>query len=148
MKTLLAYGIALVALSIGAPATAANLPVKARPVAPVAPVSTWTGCYFGLDGGINTGRSQFTAPDSGGVNITSKFDLSGSGLVGGTVGCNYQVAPQVVIRAEGDFSWTDKAGNGRDLPPFNTVFEHETKERWFATARGRLGFTTPPDFLF
>lgn len=148
MKTLLAYGIALIALAVSAPATAANLPVKAPPAAPAAPVSSWTGCYLGVDAGINTGRSQHTAPDFGGTAITPKFDLSGFGLVGGTVGCNYQLAPQVVIGAEGDFSATDKDGNARDLGPlFNPIFEHETKERWFATARGRLGFNPNPDFL-
>jgi outer membrane immunogenic protein len=148
MKTLLAHGIALIALAVSAPATAANLPVKARPAAPAAPVISWTGCYLGVDAGINSGQSQHFAPDVGGTAITPKFDLSGFGLVGGTVGCSYQVAPQVVIGAEGDFSATDKAGTARDLGSFfNTNFEQETKERWFATARGRLGFTPGPDWL-
>jgi hypothetical protein len=70
------------------------------------------------------------------VTIAGRFDLSGGGLVGGTVGCNYQVAPQWVIGFEGDFSAIDKKGEARDLAPlFNVNFEQETKERWFATRR-------------
>ena len=146
MKTLLASAFAFVAAAGIAPASAANLPVKARPMAPP-PVLTWTGCYLGVDAGINTGRSQHFAPDLGGVPITNKFDLSGGGLVGGTLGCNYQFAPQWLIGFEGDFSATDKDGNAHALPPFNVTFEDETRERWFATARGRLGFNPTPDSL-
>ena len=87
MKTLLASAIAFVAVAGITSASAANLPVKAPPMAPP-PVLTWTGCYLGVDAGINTGRSQHFAPDLGGVPITNKFDLSGGGLVGGTLGCN------------------------------------------------------------
>jgi outer membrane immunogenic protein len=146
MNPLLASAFAFVAVAGIASASAANLPVKARPMAPP-PAPTWTGCYFGVAAGINTGRSQHTARDFGGVNITGKFDLSGGGLVGGTVGCNYQVAPQWLIGFEGDFSATDKDGNAHALPPFNVTFEDETRERWFATARGRLGFNPTPDSL-
>ena len=147
MKTLLASAIAFVAVAGITSASAANLPVKAPPMAPPPP-PTWTGCYLGLAAGFAAGRSEHTAPDSGGVTIAGKFDLSGGGLVGGTVGCNYQVAPQWIIGFEGDFSAIDKKGEAHDLAPlFNVNFEQETKERWFATARGRVGFNTTPDSL-
>lgn len=43
-----AIGIAAIAALIGTPALAADMPVKAPPIAPVAaPVYNWTGFYLG-----------------------------------------------------------------------------------------------------
>jgi outer membrane immunogenic protein len=69
---------------------------------------------------------------------TSMFELSG-GLVGGTVGCNYQVNSWVV-GLEDDFSWTNKKGTSPLIAPFNTSETAQTSESWLSTTRGRLGF--------
>src|SRR5690349_2198485 len=69
-----------------------------------------SGCYIGIEGGGNWGRTRnhdITAPFVG-VPVTNPFDLSG-GLAGGTIGCNYQIA-KWVIGIEDDFSWTNKDG--------------------------------------
>src|SRR3989442_518383 len=57
MKKLLLGSVALVALGMGAPAIAADMGVRARPV--IAPVATWTGCYVGGNAGNNWGRSEY-----------------------------------------------------------------------------------------
>ena len=91
--------------------------VKAPPPPPV-PVYSWTGCYIGIEGGGDWGSSHHTAPAFGGVDIAAPFSLSG-GLVGGTLGCNYQTK-QWVFGVEGDGSWTNKSGSGPDpVAPFN-----------------------------
>jgi outer membrane immunogenic protein len=54
MNRLVACVAAIAALIIGAPAFAADMPVKAppKPVAP-APVYSWTGWYVGLNAGYS-----------------------------------------------------------------------------------------------
>lgn len=124
-------------LVAGSSALAADIraPVyKAPPV--VAPVAySWTGCYIGIEGGANWGRSRHTALAG---DLTNEFDLSG-GLIGGEVGCNYQVS-NWVFGVEVDGSWTNKKGSAGDIPPFNTAFTSETHEKSLWTGRGRLGY--------
>jgi outer membrane immunogenic protein len=140
MKRLLFAGVVL-ATYWSVPALSADMPTKA-PVykAPVAALWEWTGCYVGVEGGGNWGRTRNydTSPGFIGLTVTNPYDLSG-GLAGGTVGCNYQIG-KWVIGAEGDVSWTNKNGIANEIPPFNTTATIAVKERWIATARGRLGY--------
>ena len=74
-------------LALGGAASAADLPVAPAPYykSPVyAPAYNWTGFYLGINGGGGWGRSTWTT--------TGQFDMSG-GLVGGTIGYNYQIEP-------------------------------------------------------
>jgi outer membrane immunogenic protein len=118
--------VALLALA-GVSATAADLPRYYQPGPMYNPIYTWTGFYVGINGGGGWGRSQWDALDT--------FDVSG-GLIGGTVGYNWQFG-QAVIGAEGDIDWSGIKGT-------TTVFcappACETRNKWLATARGRLGF--------
>ena len=91
---------------------------------PYNPIYTWTGFYVGINGG-GWGSSQWDAVNS--------FDASG-GLIGGTVGYNWQFG-QVVIGAEGDIDWSGIKGTTTVLCPGGC----ETRNKWLATARGRLG---------
>jgi outer membrane immunogenic protein len=132
--------IALVASAGVGAAGAADLPMKAAPMAlPIA--YNWSGCYVGIEGGGNWGRSQHTAvtanPANNGLPIDNSFDLSGV-LAGGTVGCNYQ-ASNWVFGIENDLSWTNKRGSAPDIAPFNVAATSETREKWIDTLRGRLG---------
>jgi outer membrane immunogenic protein len=125
-------------------AFAADLPVKSyAPVA--APVLfSWSGCYVGLEGGGNWGRSGQVATSSAlaGNAITGGFDLSGA-IAGGTVGCNVQVS-NFVFGIENDYSWTNKSGSVHDLPPFNVLTTSTTSEKWIDTLRGRFGYAIDP----
>ena len=79
-------GATLVAASLVSPVFAADLPVKARPVAVAAP--SWTGCYLGISAGANYGHTDgFITTDqttlgnrpgtnsNPGVNFTGGFDV-------------------------------------------------------------------------
>ena len=84
--------------SVAASAFAADLPTqKGPPPAPVyvPPPFTWTGFYVGVNGGYGFG--------SGG-NAT--LGNPSGGLVGGTVGYNYQIG-QFVTGLEGSLDWAD-----------------------------------------
>jgi outer membrane immunogenic protein len=144
MKKLFLGSVALVAVSLGTSAAfAAERPVP-RPVPayapPPPPAYTWSGCYVGASAGTTNGQSQHF--DGAGVPITNGFDLSGF-IGGGQLGCNWQWGAWV-FGIEGDGSAVNKSGQGFELQPIprpNTLWISETQERWFVTARGKLGLT-------
>src|SRR5215218_7063501 len=101
MKKILLASVAL--LGFAGAASAADLPVRAAPPAPIiaaVPVFTWTGFYVGVNAGYgwnaNSGRTVFV-PGVGAVDVGGNND---GGFVGGAqVGYNYQIG-QFVIGAE------------------------------------------------
>jgi outer membrane immunogenic protein len=124
--------IALVGLAaLTGTAAAADLPPRTAPApyykAPVAvPVYNWTGFYIGINGGGGFGHSQWDS--------TGSFNTSG-GLVGGTVGYNYQFG-QGVVGLEGDIDWADINGTTNAACPLGC----KTSDHWLSTVRGRLGY--------
>lgn len=129
MKKFLLASVGLVSIGTVA-ASAADIPRRAAPPPPVvaAPVFSWTGAYVGINGGYGWGTSTFSAPFA-----TGSFDVSG-GLVGGTLGYNYQVG-QTVFGVEGDIDWSSIQGS-----TFCGV-TCETRNNWLSTVRGRLGYS-------
>ena len=92
----------------------------------------WTGLYIGINGGYGFGSSNWT--DIAGAT-TGDFGISG-GLVGGTLGYNLQTGTWV-WGVEGDVgaSWIKGADTATCGIP-----GCETKNDWFGTARGRIGY--------
>jgi outer membrane immunogenic protein len=90
------------------------------------PVYNWTGFYIGINGGGGWGTSSWSS--------TGSFGTSG-GVVGGTVGYNYQIN-QIVLGAEGDVDWAGLSGNTVTSCPAGCT----TKDTWLATARARVGY--------
>src|SRR5437763_6476458 len=121
--------LGLLAFTAGA-ALAADLPSRYAPQpykAPIySPVYSWTGFYLGINGGGGWGRSQWD-----GIN---KFDVSG-GVVGGTIGYNWQFG-QAVVGAEGDIDWSGIKGSTKVLCAPGC----ETRSHWLSTVRGRVGY--------
>jgi len=109
-------------------ANAADLPRQMPVKAPIyAPMYNWTGLYIGINGGGAFGRSRW--------NSTGGFDTSG-GMVGGTVGYNWQFGTWV-LGLEGDIDWANIKGST------NTVLcpgGCSTENTWLGTARGRVGY--------
>jgi outer membrane immunogenic protein len=110
----------------GSAAGAADLAPYYQPGPAYNPIYTWTGFYVGINGGGGWGRSQWDGVDT--------FDVSG-GLIGGTVGYNWQFG-QAVLGAEGDIDWSGIKGTTTVLCPGGC----ETRNKWLATVRGRLGY--------
>ena len=73
MKKLLLATTGLVALvGMAAPASAADMAVKARPPAPViAPIYDWTGFYIGANGGWGQSRNCWDFVDVAGLSVAS-----------------------------------------------------------------------------
>jgi outer membrane immunogenic protein len=141
-------------VSIGA-ASAADLPARTYSKAPAmvpASVYNWTGLYIGIEGGGDWGRSQHynndpTTPAVFGLPQTGGINLSG-GLVGGTIGYNYQFSNNVVIGIENDISWTNFRGTAPLIAPFNLTETAQTSQSWLDTLRGRLGYAWDRVLLF
>ena len=149
MKKLLVVGAALI--SLGVPAIAADLPVKAVPL--VVPYFSWTGCYVGATVGYEWGTSHQTygglaggLPAVGtipaGTELTPNYKVNG--VTGGAeLGCNYQVGSWVYgVEVDGSLS----SAQGQTLTsPAATAFVNPnlvfaSRQHWLATARGRLGY--------
>jgi outer membrane immunogenic protein len=113
MRRVLLASIGLTALLIGS-ASAADLPRQQQMVtkAPVyaAPIYNWTGLYVGINGGY-------------------AFSDASGGLVGGTIGYNWQQG-NIVFGVEGDLNWTNLDTD----TTLNTV-----TNSWLGTARARVG---------
>ena len=114
-----------------APAQAADMPVKARVLAPASEWK-WTGLYVGVVCGGGWGTSEQTAP---GVPSTGRFDVSG-GTVGGTLGFNWQRGP-LVLGVEADYAWANMRGSTTSVCGVECL----TELRSLGTARGRLGYS-------
>jgi outer membrane immunogenic protein len=97
------------------------------PPAFVAPaVASWSGFYVGINGGYGWATSDWTAP--------AVSTEPGGGVVGGTIGYNFQ-AGGFVFGLEGDVDWADMKGSVAC-----SGGSCESKADWFATARGRIGY--------
>jgi outer membrane immunogenic protein len=134
MKRLILAGLgALAVVTTMGSANAADMPPRQTEMPVKAPLYeppfSWTGFYIGINGGGGFGRSDFSAPFP-----TGSFNTSG-GLVGGTLGYNYQTG-NIVLGAEGDIDWSDIHGSAACAGT-----SCETRNNWLGTARGRLGYT-------
>lgn len=142
-----------IALSAAVPALAADLPVGPPAQAPAAyvpavtPVYNWSGIYLGINGGYGFGDSKWSpaAPFVG----TNNFNTDG-GLVGGTVGVNFQ-SSSVVFGIEGDWDWAGISGNSSNttstIDPAGIcgtagalACTYQTSSNWLSTVRVRVGY--------
>jgi outer membrane immunogenic protein len=133
MKRIVLAAAALAVLAMGS-ANAADMgrrsAMPAKAPAYVAPIYNWSGFYVGINGGGGWGHSSVTGPLSTGGD----FDVKG-GLIGGTLGFNYQVG-QVVYGLEGDIDWSNIKGSATCAVGVTC----EAKNNWLGTARGRIGY--------
>lgn len=129
MKSSFLAGAALSVLVLTVSAQAADLPRRAAPAyAPMAvPVFTWTGFYGGINGGWGFGSFQGRGP-------ALPSDPSG-GLIGGTVGYNYQMG-NFVFGLEGDLDYAAVNATTVYAGPLTTKSGLTLQD----TIRGRVGY--------
>jgi high affinity Mn2+ porin len=128
-------GLSLGLLALAAPASAADLPVKAK--VPAQTVYDWTGFYVGGHFGYGGGS---LGPDTNALPEQGVFlPHSVTGLIGGyQMGYNRELANRVVLGVEADATFTsplDEAAFARLPPmPFNTSLDY------VGSVRGRIGY--------
>ena len=128
MKSFLLATVGLVALvGIAAPASAADMAVKARPPAPViAPIYDWTGFYIGGNGGWGQSRNCWDFLDAAGFAVASGCRERSGGLAGGQIGYRWQASQWVFgVEAQGD--WADLSNTRISL--FDSCFSTRTTDR-------------------
>jgi outer membrane immunogenic protein len=124
-----------------ASAFGADLEVPLK-VPPAPPLFTWTGCYAGAQAGGGFGQKDLN--DSAGVvSAISGFtsaNLNVTGyMLGGQIGCDYQLAPNWVVGVEGAASGGNIGGSigvaTPGLPGDSATFKETTDLLTSATAR-------------
>jgi outer membrane immunogenic protein len=133
----------VVAILLAGAVTAAHAQGARAPVGP----ANWTGGYGGITGGYGWGHSDQTDPGippiphngGGGEGGDGLYSVQG-GLLGGTLGYNWQKGPWV-YGVEGDFSWSDIKGRS-EVCGAATVLPHPcgTNLNALGTFRSRLGY--------
>ena len=135
MKRLTLLAIAgLMAAAWASPSLAADLPRPAykAPVY-VAPVFSWTGFYIGANAGYGWAKSDWSSAVTSGDPKPKGF------LVGGTLGYNMQTG-NFVWGLEGDIDLSTIKGSTTGGTGVCAGAGCETRNRWFGTARGRIGY--------
>ena len=126
MKSMFLACVGLVALA--GSAAAADLPTGALYKAPPAFAPATIGQDF-----ISASTAAAVRPVE--LGSVGSFNVSG-GLVGGTVGYNYQVG-QAVFGVEGDIDWSDIRGT---ITTVACPLGCKTSNSWLSTVRGRVGY--------
>ena len=128
---MLALHVAAISVLLAGAASAADLrqpvPVKSPAPVPVA-VYNWTGCYVGAGGGygmVNQDTQTFTIRL---VRLQWSNEPGGRGWFGTVqVGCDYQIGPNIVIGAFGDYDFGNISGD--IIPPVYRVIVGEERLR-------------------
>ena len=106
----------------------------------------WTGFYGGVTAGYGSGVSRnYVSPNANAPHGWAENDPSGV-LLGGTIGYNYQFAPNWVMGAEADISWSGMEGQ-QHLYIYDG---HDWSGGWdgLATIRGRIGYAVGPTLFY
>ncbi|HXD44516.1 MAG TPA: outer membrane protein [Pseudolabrys sp.] len=136
MKRLTLTAIAgLLAAAWASPSVAADMPRPAykAPVY-VAPAFSWTGFYLGINGGYGWAKSDWSSAATSGSVDTKGW------LIGGTLGYNMQTGVWV-WGLEGDVDLSTIKGSTTGGTGVCGGTGCETRNRWFGTARGRIGYS-------
>ncbi len=150
MKKLFAATVSVAALSAaalyGASAFAADMPMKAPVYKAAAPGYNWTGWYGGVNVGVGATATPVHFINQNGTVQVGTFDRGDIGFAGGVqAGYNWQFAPQWVIGFEGDIGYL---GINRSVLDWDENLDFGVKTDWYATLRGRFGYTNGPSLFY
>src|SRR3954470_19417684 len=109
MKKILLGAVALIAIGVSAPASAADLAARPYQAAPVAipMMYDWSGFYIGANGGYGWARQCVDVTQVGFVNVFAEgCNDKGGGIVGGQIGYRWQ-AGSWVFGLEGQGDWAN-----------------------------------------
>ena len=116
MRRLLLGVVGIVAAGLAAPASAADMAVKAPPLAPLPVIYNWGGFYVGANAGYGWSNRCI---DVTAINNVAIFDAegcrsAGGGVVGGQIGYRWQASNWVFgLEAQGD--WANLRNSNQSL---------------------------------
>jgi outer membrane immunogenic protein len=136
MRKFVIGAFAIIACS--APTLAADLAVKA----PVATTTfSWTGCHAGGRVGAVISQDTSTGSPEGPTNFSAAGFLGG-----GQAGCDYQFAPNWVVGAEGQASWSSLSSSRTANVAFPALGvtvpgRYTVRNDFLASSTARLGYS-------
>jgi len=138
MKKYLAAAVSLAAIVVAAaPASAADMAVKAPPPAPLPVIYNWSGFYIGGNGGWGQSRNCWDFLDAGGVAFASGCRERSGGLSGGQIGYRWQASQWVFgLEAQGD--WADLSNQRISL--LNPLLSTRTSTDGIGLFTGQVGY--------
>src|SRR5438105_2108399 len=131
--------LSVIATLIGMPALAADMAVKASPLAPAPAPWSWTGFYVGgqFGGGWSNEAVAYSVNDPASAQLVigsgtptsfpgeqpvATFRIPQNGPVGGIgAGYNWQAGPNWLVGLEADFSFAGMDGRGSGTSVFTTL---------------------------
>jgi outer membrane immunogenic protein len=146
MKLAFAAGV-LMSLGATSPASAADMAVKARPIAAPVPYN-WTGCYIGgnVGGAWSRVDTQRVSQDLVGPAFANYGRENDSGFIGGgQAGCDFQAGSNLVFGVQGQFDFGSI--NGRHALTDFPTFSETNSLKDVITGTGRIGYLFTPAFL-
>jgi outer membrane immunogenic protein len=145
MKKVLLSTVGLIALSVSAPALAADMAVKAIPPPVVAPIYNWSGFYIGANGGWGESHNCWSfVTVAGPVFGDGCRDRSG-GVLGGQIGYRWQ-SNQFVFGLEAQGDWADLSNTRVSL--FNPALSTRVKTDGIGLFTGQIGWAAWSAALF
>ncbi|RAI43598.1 outer membrane protein [Rhodoplanes roseus] len=132
MKAILLSSAAVVALTFSA--SAADMALKAPPMAPPVPAFSWTGCYLGAHVGGASMKSTFSDFEGG---YFGNNDNGVGAVAGGQLGCNYQIG-MFVLGLEGEGYWSG-VKQTFDYGYIGSLYSTETKNKYNFDVAARIG---------
>jgi outer membrane immunogenic protein len=148
LKKFLLGTVGMLALGMGAPATAADLAARPYTKAPppiVAPIYDWTGFYIGGNGGWGQSRNCWDVVGVNGIAVASGCRERSGGLVGGQIGYRWQ-ANQWVYGLEAQGDWADLSSQRVSL--FDSRFSTRTKTDGIGLFTGQIGYAWNQSLLY
>jgi len=130
IASLLAAAIAFGGVQV---ASAADMAVKAPPMAVPFVAYNWTGFFAGIQGGAAWG-SVPNSFDVGGGPISQPAYKTHGGLIGAHAGYNWQMG-SLVFGVIGDIEWANIKGDDGGL----SGVTDQLKDNWRGSFRGRFG---------
>ncbi|MGE9009945.1 outer membrane protein [Leptospira interrogans] len=148
MRRFLLGTVGLLALGMGAPATAADLAARPYTKAPppmVAPIYDWTGFYIGGNGGWGQSRNCWDFVDVAGVVVADGCRERSGGLAGGQIGYRWQSGTWVFgLEAQGD--WADLSNQRASI--LNPLFSTRTTTDGIGLFTGQIGYAWNAALLY
>lgn len=138
MRKFLAAAVGFAAITMAtAPASAADMAVKAPPPAPLPVIYNWSGFYIGANGGWGSSRNCWDFVTAAGAVISDGCADRSGGLIGGQIGYRWQTGGWVFgLEAQGD--WADLSHTR--VVTFDPTFSTRVRTDAIGLFTGQIGY--------